>query len=163
MYEPVTTQTAPHLRPIVLDGQFRCGNSRQESHSLLARLLPFGLGRQLFDSFVKIAAGLVGLLNLFALEFLVFRLGYFLCHLVRDFSRMIQNGALVQGQEAMEFGDPVAHVQGGAAHGLTFSKDEVLLNEVVMFSTARDTCRFSSCRTIKNSLTVTAACNSPSA
>ena len=40
-------------------------------------------------------------------------------------------GAFVQGQEAVEFGDPVAHVHGDAAHGLAFGKDEVLLNEVV--------------------------------
>ena len=31
----------------------------------------------------------------------------------------------------MEPGDPVAHMHRGAAHGLAFRKDEVLLNEVV--------------------------------
>ena len=34
----------------------------------------------------------------------------------------------------MELGDPVAHMHRGAAHGLAFRKDEVLLNEVVQRS-----------------------------
>ena len=43
----------------------------------------------------------------------------------------VKDGAFVHGQEAVELGDPVAHVHGHAAHGLAFGKDEVLLDEIV--------------------------------
>src|ERR1035441_9044784 len=48
--------------------------------SLLASLFPLGRSRQLFDGLVEIAPRLVGLLNLFAVELLVFRVGKFPGH-----------------------------------------------------------------------------------
>ncbi len=83
------------------------------------------------DRFLKVAARCVGLLDALAVEFFVFRLGEFLRHLVRDFSGVGEDVAVVDGEEAVELGDPVAHVHGDTAHGLAFGKDEVLLDEVV--------------------------------
>ena len=76
--------------------------------SLLAHLLPLGRWRQLFYGLVEIAPRLVGLLNLFAVELLVFRLGKFPGHLVGDFARVFEDGAFVHGQEGVEIGR--AHV-----------------------------------------------------
>src|ERR1039458_8850539 len=66
--------------------------------SLLASLFPLGRWQQLFDGLVEIAPSLVGLLNLFAVEFLVFRLGKFPGHLARDSACVFEDGALEIGR-----------------------------------------------------------------
>lgn len=85
----------------------------------------------MFDGLIEISACLVSLLDALEIEFLVFGLGEFPGQFVRDFPRMRQDIAVIDGQECVELGDPIAHVHGDAAHGLALGKDEVLLDEVV--------------------------------
>ena len=78
---------------------------------------------------------------------LEFRLGDFPGHFVRDLPGMIQNGAFVQGQEAVEFCVLVAHVHGDAAHG---RRPEALSQRLVggVFFGGCDPAQTSPCRSV---------------
>ena len=57
------------------------------------------------------------------MEGVVLRLGVEHSQFVGYFSRMGEDVAVVEAEEAVEFGDPVAHVHGDAAQGLALGKD----------------------------------------
>lgn len=65
------------------------------------------------------------------MEPIVFSLGKFLRHLVRDAARIVEDVALVEGEEGVELAGPVAHVHGNAAHRLAFGEKQVLLDQIV--------------------------------
>lgn len=44
------------------------------------------------------------------------------------FPGVAEDVAVVDGQKAMQLGDPVAHVHGDATHRLTFGEDQILLH-----------------------------------
>ena len=85
----------------------------------------------MFDGFLKFPARRVGLPDAPAVEFFVFCLAEFLRHLMRDFPGVGEYVAIIERQEAVEFGDPIAHGHGHSPQGLPFGKNEVLLHQVV--------------------------------
>ena len=66
----------------------------------------------MFDGLFKFPARRVGLLDALTVELVVFDLGKFLGHLMRDFAGVDEDIAVVDGEESVELRDPVAHVHG---------------------------------------------------
>ena len=82
----------------------------------------------LLHSIVEVG-GFARLLNQSLLmKLIILPLGMFDSHLMRYFSSMVQNVAIIKIQECIELDDPIGHMHWDASHCLPLSKDQILLN-----------------------------------
>lgn len=80
---------------------------------------------------VEVRGFLIFPADAFLMVLVVFGFGLFFGHLVRDSAGVFEDVSFVKLQECVEAVGPVLHGHGDTSHGLAFSVDKVLFNQVV--------------------------------